>query len=101
MNAIFEHADAAVRRFAADLHPCAPHRIHVELDGPDGMARLCAVEAAVGQLWPPGTAKELVWLTRTASAGGGVLRLRAFGPDGDVLGDASFPLAEPTAAGHG
>jgi hypothetical protein len=46
------------------------------------MAGLCAVEAALSDLWPPATAKELVWLTRSASAGADLLHLQAYGPDG-------------------
>lgn len=56
------------------------------------MAGLCAVEAALSDLWPPATAKELVWLTRSASAGAGLLHLQAYGPDGELMGDATFRL---------
>jgi hypothetical protein len=94
-------AGDAVRRFAADLaigqrgEPC---RIQAELDGPDGMARLCAVEAALAELWPCGLAKELVWLTRAAPGEAGVLHLRAFAPAGALVREASFPLAAPIPA---
>jgi hypothetical protein len=84
----------AVRRFAAKVsgHRRPPERVQARLDGEDGMAGLCAVEAALSELWPPATAKELVWLTRTASAGAGLLHLQAFGPDGELMGDATFRL---------
>jgi hypothetical protein len=84
----------AVRRFAAKVgrHLRPPERVQAKLDGEDGMAGLCAVEAALSDLWPPATAKELVWLTRTAQAGGGLLHLQAYGPDGELMGDATFRL---------
>jgi hypothetical protein len=81
----------AVRRFAARVGR-PPDRIQARLDGEDGMAGLCAVEAALSDLWPPATAKELVWLTRTASAGAGLLHLQAYGPGGELWGDATFRL---------
>jgi len=78
-------------------HPRPPERVQAKLDGEDGMAGLCAVEAALSDLWPPATAKELVWLTRTAqTGGGGLLHLQAYGPDGELMGDATFRLG----AGH-
>ena len=84
----------AVRRFAAKVsrHARPPERVQAKLDGEDGMAGLCAVEAALSDLWPPATAKELVWLTRTASTGAGLLHLQAFGPGGELWGDATFRL---------
>ncbi len=84
----------AVRRFAAQVGVRArvPDRVQARLDGEDGMAGLCAVEAALSDLWPPATAKELVWLTRTASAGAGLLHLQAYSADGELLGDARFRL---------
>jgi hypothetical protein len=81
----------AVRRFAAELGR-TPERIQAKLDGADGMAGLCAVEAAVCDLWPAVGAKELVWLTRDASAHGDLLHLQAFASDGEVLGAATFRL---------
>jgi hypothetical protein len=84
----------AVRRFAAQVGGCTrpPDRIQARLDGEDGMAGLCAVETALSDLWPPATAKELIWLTRTAQAGAGLLHLQAYGPGGELLGDATFRL---------
>jgi len=84
----------AVRRFAAQVgcHRRPPERVQARLDGEDGMAGLCAVEAALSDLWPPATAKELVWLTRSASAGADLLHLQAYGPDGELMGDATFRL---------
>jgi hypothetical protein len=82
----------AVRRFAAALGRRPPERIQARLDGADGMAGLCAVEQAACDLWPEATAKELVWLTRGASAHGDLLHLQAFASDGQVLGAATFRL---------
>jgi hypothetical protein len=58
-----ENAAEAVRKFAEPLTG-APDRVLAKLDGPGGMASLCAVEAALARVWPMSTAKELVWLTR-------------------------------------
>ncbi|MDB5422646.1 MAG: hypothetical protein JWQ29_62 [Phenylobacterium sp.] len=101
MNDVDEASDGAeaVRRFAARVGAPAPDRIQARLDGEDGMAGLCAVEAALSELWPPATAKELVWLTRTASAGAGFLHLQAYGPLGELRGDATFRLG-PRALGR-
>lgn len=82
----------AVRKFAQALAGRTADRIQARLDAGDGMARLCAVEAALCDLWPPGTAKELVWLTRTAAEAGDRLHLRAFAADGEVLCRVSFRL---------
>jgi len=96
MSQVDEARDGAdaVRRFAAGLivRSRAPDRVQARLDGEDGMAGLCQVEAALSDLWPPATAKELVWLTRTASSGAGLLRLQAYSADGELLGDATFQL---------
>jgi hypothetical protein len=87
----------AVRRFAAALGRRPPERIQAKLDGADGMAGLCAVEAVICDLWPATTAKELVWLTRGASAHGDLLHLQAFASNGDVLGAATFRLGRGDA----
>jgi len=96
MTQVDEASDGAeaVRRFAAKVgrHPRPPERVQAKLDGADGMAGLCAVEAALSDLWPPATAKELVWLTRTVQAGAGLLHLQAYGPHGELMGDATFRL---------
>ena len=81
----------AVRRFAAELDR-PPERIQAKLDGADGMAGLCAVEAVICDLWPAATAKELVWLTHDATADGDLLHLQAFAADGEVLGAVTFRL---------
>jgi len=64
-------------------------------DGADAVRRfaaeLGAVEQAVSGLWAA-AAKELVWLTRDASACGDLLHLQAFASDGEVLGAATFRL---------
>jgi hypothetical protein len=81
---------AAVRGFAATLGRArGPDRICVRLHGADGMARLCAVEAAIVQIWPGAPARELVWLTRTAAAE--TLCLQAFA-DGALLAEATYDL---------
>ena len=82
----------AVRRFAGQVGAARPERVLARLDGLDGMSRLCAVEATIAALWPPTTAKELVWLTRTDHRAGDVLHLQAFADDGAVLAQASFRL---------
>src|SRR5438876_1291589 len=83
----------AVRRFAAALRDRQPNRIQARLNGQDGMARLCAVEAAIADLWPVAIAKELVWLARSGVAEQDVLHLQALAADGEVLGAAAFRLA--------
>jgi hypothetical protein len=85
----------AVQRFAADpaLQGRAPERISARLDGGGGMARLVTVEAAIADLWPPTTAKELIWLTGSGGAGGDVLHLQARAADGALLHGAAFRLA--------
>ena len=96
MSDLDEAADGAeaVRRFAVRLSErcTAPNRVQAKFDGEDGMSGLCAVEAALSDLWPPATAKELIWLTRTAKAGEALLQLQAYGADGELLGDAQFRL---------
>jgi hypothetical protein len=92
MTTVDEARDGAdaVRRFAAEIGQ-PPERIQARLDGADGMAGLCAVEQAVSGLWAA-AAKELVWLTRDASARGDLLHLQAFASDGEGLGAATFRL---------
>ena len=86
----------AVRKFSDRLRGrSAPDRIQAQLDGEAGMTGLCQVEAMLCDRWPLGTAKELVWLTRSGQAAGERLHLRAFAADGEVLCDATFRL------GHG
>jgi hypothetical protein len=81
---------AAVRGFAATLGTDrGPDRICVRLHGADGMASLCAVEAAILELWPVAPARELVWLTRTAGAE--TLGLQAFA-DAGLLAEATYAL---------
>ena len=85
----------AVQRFSRTLHRAAraPARILARFDGEDGMARLCAVEAALSELWPSSTAKELVWLTRSGPREDPAkLQLSAFSADGAPLCEAMFRL---------
>lgn len=82
----------AVRRFAGQVGATPPERVQARLDGADGVARLCSVEAAIADLWPRATAKELVWLTRSGAGDGALLHLQAFAPDGGVIAAASFRL---------
>jgi hypothetical protein len=89
---VLDGADA-VRRFAQDPGSRRADRIQVRIDAADGMDRLCAVEAVLCDLWPPATAKELVWLTRRGADEGDKLHLQAFAADGEVLCRASFRLA--------
>lgn len=96
----------AVRRFSQDPGSRRADRIQVRIDAEDGMNRLCAVEAALSDLWPPATAKELVWLTRRGTDEGDKLHLQAFAADGEVLCRASFRLAgggvrSPAGGGSG
>lgn len=80
----------AVARFAAAMHGRAPARIDARWDGLDGMAALSVVEAAIADLWPAETAKELVWMKRAGVAAGEVLHLRACAANGVVLGAGAF-----------
>lgn len=93
LDLALDSADA-VRRFAAELRSKgrAPDRIQAKLDGHDGVAGLCAVEASIAELWPPTISKELVWLTGAPKGGGDVLHLQARASDGEILGTASFRL---------
>jgi hypothetical protein len=81
----------AVGRFAG-LLPSArrPDLLRVRVQGEDGMARLCAIESAIAELWPASTAKEMIWLTRTAATE--TLHLQAFTRDGELLGEATYGL---------
>jgi hypothetical protein len=87
-----DNAAEAVRKFAEPL-AAAPDRVLAKLDGPGGMASLCAVEAALAGVWPMSTAKELVWLPRAPGTVRDTLRLSAYAADGEVLGEARFELA--------
>jgi hypothetical protein len=82
----------AVRRFAAALGRQPPERFQARLDGKDGMADLCAVEAVIYDLWPATTAKELVWLKRGAADDAALLHLQAFASDGELMRAATFRL---------
>ena len=86
----------AVHRFsrAIDRAAGAPARILARFDGDDGMARLCLVEAALSDLWPSSTAKELVWLTRSGPREDDAkLQLTAYSAEGAPLCEATFWLA--------
>jgi hypothetical protein len=91
-----DEADA-VQQFSAQLGRRAPDRIQARLDGRDGMAALCDVEAVLSDLWPPSTAKELVWLTRSGLDDGDRLHLQAFAADGELLCNATFRLGRRDA----
>lgn len=79
-------ADAA-ERFLASLRPADLGRIEVKVAGGDGMPVLCAVEAVLARTLVGPAPQELVWLG--AAAGGPLLSLRAFGPDGRLLAEAA------------
>lgn len=79
------HYSAAVDAFAArTTASCC--RIEVRVSGPGGMARLQVVEALLHRIWPPGTAKEYVWLTDGSPHWEAAVRLRAFAADGRLIG---------------
>jgi len=77
----------AVDRSQGDLD-----RILAKLEGPGGMASLCAAEAALVARWPAGAARELVWLTRASPAQTDTLHLQAFEAGGALICAASFSL---------
>jgi hypothetical protein len=86
-----DFARDAVFRFAGLLPSSRrPDLLRVRLQSKDGIARLCAIESAIGEHWPASTAKEMIWLTRTAAAE--TLHLQAFTRDGELLGEATFGL---------
>ena len=81
----------AVARFAAILpRDGEAMRIDARWDGGDGVAVLCAAEAAIEAAWPRAAGKELVWLTGAGATGDRLLRLSARGPDGVLIGDAAY-----------
>ena len=85
-----ELAQDAARRFARErLGDCKPDLIRAQWHGDEGIAALCAVEAAIAALWPSLPAKELVWLTQTAAPDR--LHLQAF-VDGLLLQTATYEL---------
>ena len=93
----------AVRRFAAELRAQGqrPDRIQARLDAKDGVAGLCAAEAAIAEQWPPATAKELVWLAGSGDDGD-LLHLQARAADGELLCAVTFRLGYlPRAAAGG
>jgi hypothetical protein len=87
-----DEADA-VRQFARTVgrHGPAPERIQVRVGGGDGLTTLCAAEAAIRDLLPATTARELVWLSR-GQAGGEGLHLQAYASGGELVGEAVFRL---------
>ncbi len=87
-----DEADA-VRQFAKAVgrHGLAPERIQARVGGGDGLTSLCAAEAAIRDLLPATTARELVWLSRGQAAGEG-LHLRAYASGGELVGEAVFHL---------
>ncbi len=87
----------AVKRFAAELraHHHQPDRIQARLEAKDGIAGLCAAEAAIADLWPPATSKELIWLAGAGRGDGDLLHLQARAADGELLCAVSFRLARP------
>lgn len=90
-NQVKDAADA-VGRFAQACGAGPPDRVLARLRGPGGVDSLCAVEAVIGETWPRGVARELVWLTGQAGTGD-TLELRAFAPAGDLMAEAVFELA--------
>ncbi len=87
-----EIAQDAARRFAQErLQDRKPDLIRVQWHGDEGVAGLCAVEAAIAALWASPPAKELVWLARTAAPDR--LHLEAF-VDGQLLQTATYELGD-------
>ena len=68
--------------------PCVPHRLLAEVLSREGMPLLCAVEAALARALPRPAAQELVWLSGAPDQGAHLLRLKAFGPEGELVAEA-------------
>jgi hypothetical protein len=87
-----EIAQDAARRFARErLQDRRPDLICAQWHGDEGVAGLCAIEAAIAALWASPPAQELVWLTRTAAPDR--LHLQAFA-DGRLLQTATYELGD-------
>jgi hypothetical protein len=81
----------AVCRFAVGLRSVRPpDLLRVRLQAEDGMASFCVIEDAFAELWPGPTAKEMIWLTRTAASE--TIHLQAFTGAGELLGEATYRL---------
>ena len=86
-------AAEATRRFLHRLPPEGLSRLEAQVSGRRGMPLLCAVEAALAVALPRSAAQELVWLGAPPDACAHLLRLKALGPDGAVLGEEAHELA--------
>jgi hypothetical protein len=92
-NASPEQAAAdATRRFLDRLPPETLSRLEAQVSSRRGMPLLCAVEAALAGVLPRAAVQELVWLGAPPDAGAHLLRLKALGPDGAVLGEEAHEL---------
>lgn len=81
-----QSVSAAARNFMAALE--APCRVEARVAGPDGLRLLCAVEAALAATPARPATQELVWLGGAPQPGLHVLKLKAYGADNAVLGEA-------------
>lgn len=86
-----QSVSAATQSFVAALQ--APCRVEAKVASPDGMRLLCAVEAVLGAALARPVTQELVWLSGAPKPGLHVLKLRAFGPDNSLLGEAVHEFA--------
>ena len=68
-------------------------RLEARVSSREGMPLLCSVESALAQTLPRSAAQELVWLREVPPPGRSVLRLKAFGPDREVLAEAVHEFA--------
>jgi hypothetical protein len=88
---VLPSVSAATKAFLAGL--LAPRRVEAKVSSEDGVALLCAVEAALAAALSRPAAQELVWLSRAPRPGVHVLQLQAFGPEGELLAEAVHEFA--------
>jgi hypothetical protein len=85
-------AAEAVRRFVGRVPSDGLSRLEAQVSSRRGMPLLCAVEAVLAQALPRAAAQELVWLGGAPAPGAHLLRLRALGPGGVLLGEEAYEL---------
>jgi hypothetical protein len=90
---VLPSVSAATKAFLAGLLAPAPRRVEAKVASEDGVALLCAVEAALAAALARPAAQELVWLSRAPKPGVHVLQLQAFGPEGELLAEAVHEFA--------
>ena len=86
-------AAEATRRFLARVPPEGLSRLEAQVSSRQGMPLLCAVEAVLAKALPEATAQELVWLGGAPQPSAHVLRLKALGPGGILLGEEAHEIA--------